>query len=135
MSPPLRFGSDYRIQWLSSAGISILLTIFSNVSPLPCSHPDCNNFFIHLKFEKVEKVYKVEKVHSSFYTFHTILIFMGREKMTGYLPFTKKHPQTFNSHRINKQLLALSIHVFFLNLICNFIFHAYFYRKISKYRK
>ena len=79
MAPPLRFCSDYRIQWLSAAGISILLTIFNNVRPLPCSHPACCKFCIHLEFI-LEIVCKAEKVRSTFSTFHDYLNFCGKGK-------------------------------------------------------
>ena len=69
------------------------LTIFNNVSPLPCSHPACSEFCVHLEFLpeivcKVGKVCIVEKLRSTFHTFHDYLNFYGEKKMTGYLPFT-----------------------------------------------
>ena len=97
MAHPLRFGgSEYRIQWLSNAGIinlrnggfhHIRITgfhdrtdgvkpsgILNNVSPLPCSHPACSKFCVHLEFLP-EIVCKVEKVRSTFHTFHNYLNF------------------------------------------------------------
>ena len=69
------------------------LLFFYNVSPLPCSHPACSKFCVHLQFLpeivcKVGKVYKVGKVRSTFHTFHDYLNFYGEKKMTGYRPFT-----------------------------------------------
>ena len=52
---------------------------------MPCSHPACSEFCIHLKFlpeivGKVEKVCKTEKVPSTFHTFHDYLNFCGEKK-------------------------------------------------------
>ena len=52
---------------------------------MPCSHPACSEFCIHLKFlpeivGKVEKVCKAEKVPSTFHTFHDYLNFYGEKK-------------------------------------------------------
>ena len=60
-------------------------TIFNNFSPLPCSHPACSEFCVHLEFLpeivcKVGKVCKVEKVRSTFHTFHDFLNFYGEKK-------------------------------------------------------
>lgn len=65
------------------------LTILNNVSPLPCSHPACSEFCIHLKFFP-EIVCKVEKLRSTFYTLHDYLKFLWAEKkddglLTNYL--------------------------------------------------
>ena len=65
-------------------------TIFNNVSPLPCSHPACSEFCVHLEFLpeivcKVGKVCKVEKVRSTFHTFHDYLNFCGEKKDDGLL--------------------------------------------------
>ena len=62
-----------------------LLAIFNNVSPLPCSHPACSKFCIHLEFLpeivcKVGKVCKVENPNSTFNTFHDYLNFCGEKK-------------------------------------------------------
>ena len=54
---------------------------------MPCSHPACSKFCIHLKFLP-EIVCKVEKLRSTFHTFHDYLNFCGEKKMTGYLLFT-----------------------------------------------
>ena len=60
-------------------------TIFNNFSPLPCSHPACSEFCVHLEFLpeivcKVGKVCKVEKVRSTFHTVHDYLNFYGEKK-------------------------------------------------------
>ena len=84
MTPPLGLGgSEYWIQWLSNSRIITPLTIFNNVSPLPCSHPACSKFCVHLEFLP-EIVCKVEKVPSTFHTFHDYLNFCG-EKKDGWL--------------------------------------------------
>ena len=61
--------------------------IFNNISPLPCSHPACSKFCVHLEFLP-EIGYKVKKVRSTFHTFHDYLNFCEEKKITGYLPFT-----------------------------------------------
>ena len=68
------------------SGEAMLCTIvFNNVSPLPCSHPACSEFCVHLEFLpeivcKVGKVCKVEKVRSTFHTVHDYLNFYGEKK-------------------------------------------------------
>ena len=77
MAHPLRFGgSEYRIQWLSNAGIITPLTLFNNVSPLHCLHPACSKFCVHLEFLP-EIVCKVEK---ACLTFHDHLNFCGEKR-------------------------------------------------------
>ena len=99
MAPPLgASGSACRIQWLSIAGIINLRNsgfhhigitgfhdrtdgvkpsgILNNVRPLPCSHPACSKFYVHLEF-LTEIVCTVEKVRS---TFHDYPNFCGEKK-------------------------------------------------------
>ena len=97
----------------------VSLTIFNNVSPLPCSHPACSEFSIHLEFLpeivcKVGKVCKVEKVRSTFHTFHDYLNFYGEKKddrlftIYYYLSISLSSPDTSNPH--------LYIHRLFLKM-------------------
>ena len=72
-----------------------ILTIFNNVSPLPCSHFAYSDFCIHLEFLP-EIVCKVEKVRSTFHTLHDYLNFCGEKKMTGYLLFTFIDKHSYN---------------------------------------
>ena len=53
-----------------------LCLFFYNFSPLPCLHPACSKFCVHLEFLP-EIVCKVRKVRS---TFHDYLNFCGEKK-------------------------------------------------------
>ena len=80
-------------------------TIFNNVSPLPCSHPACSEFCVHLEFLpeivcKVGKVYKVEKVRSTFHTFHDYLNFYGEKKDDRLFTIYESFFSSFQFYRI-----------------------------------
>ena len=84
----LRKGSFLYLSKPVEVGISgeaMLCTIvFNNVSPLPCSHPACSEFCVHIEFLP-EIVCKVEKVRLTFHTFHNYLNFCGGKKDDGLL--------------------------------------------------
>ena len=84
-------------------------TIFNTVSPLPCSHPACSEFCIHLEFLpeimcKVEKNYKVKECVQLF----TIISILWREKekKTGYLPFVMLLSQMLYYHSYHSHLIS-----------------------------
>ena len=133
MAHPLRFGgSEYRIQWLSNAGIinlrnggfhHIRITgfhdrtdgvklsgILNNVSPLPCSHPACSEFCVHLEFLpeivcKVGNVYKLKKCVQLF-TLFTIISTFAERKKTGYLPFTIRQLSSLHFAFLKSNILS-----------------------------